>query len=98
LKITDLKDDLFKAGQKSQFKDLGDPADPKKPSEPDWIPELRGKIDWVIATTGVSPEHLNGRQERIKAILKVGTKEASLEQVLELNGKVRPGKEKGHEQ
>jgi len=77
---------------------LGDPRDPSASSEPDWIDEFKEKIDLVILITGDSSERIDDRAQGIEDIFGLNTAEASLRQVIALNGKVRPGEHKGHEQ
>jgi hypothetical protein len=89
---------LFKKGQKAEAISLGDPADAVKHHEPDWLPEFKETIDLIILVTGDSKERVEERVHRINKIFALGTEAASLKSVITLDGAVREGKDKGHEQ
>jgi deferrochelatase/peroxidase EfeB len=97
-KDDDLDDESFQRGQKAESKHLGDPRDPARSSEPNWAPEFRQTIDFVILITGETKEHLAERMQEIERIFGIGTPNPSVKQVIAIQGSVRPGSEKGHEQ
>jgi hypothetical protein len=97
-KHEDLADPYFKSGQKAAAVSLGDPTDPNKPSEPAWIPEFKESIDLVILITGDSRERISERAKFIEEAFGIGTSDASVRVILTLDGAVRPGAERGHEQ
>ena len=77
---------------------MGDPRDPSKSSDPNWIPEFKEKIDLLIMVTGDSFEGIAGRVEGIERIFGITTEQSSVKQIIALDGNVRPGIHKGHEQ
>jgi hypothetical protein len=52
-----LDDAAFARGQKVDSNDLGDPRDPSQSAEPNWIPEFKQKIDFVILITAEETFH-----------------------------------------
>jgi Dyp-type peroxidase family len=94
---SDIKDELFKKGQKIEAISLGDPPDPHKATEPDWLPEFKETIDLIILVTGDNKERVEERVNRINKIFALGTETSCLKTVITLDGAVREGKEKGHE-
>jgi hypothetical protein len=93
-----LDDAAFARGQKADSSDLGDPRDPSQSAEPNWIPEFKEQIDFVILITAETSPSLTERLQRVETILGMNTDKASVRQIIALEGNVRPGPNKGHEQ
>lgn len=77
-------------------------ADPKKFLNDDikaWEPAFRDQvIHGVIFITGNGHHSINHTLKKVKKIFHVGEADASIIEITEVEGKVRPGKEEGHEQ
>ncbi|ETS85594.1 hypothetical protein PFICI_03619 [Pestalotiopsis fici W106-1] len=87
----DIKDGPFKIGQKKDaVEKLGDKLE-------DWDPAFKNDVHGVILVAASHQHVLNRGWDRVKHIFHVGHKDASIEVVKELDGKLRPGAEKGHE-
>ena len=72
----------------NDVKELGDKIE-------DWIPEFKGKqIDGVINVSGDSKDTVDESIERVHDVFSIDT----LREIITLRGKVRPRKQKGHEQ
>lgn len=72
----------------NDIKELGDKIE-------DWIAEFRGKqIDGVINVSGDSKDTVDESIEHVHGVFSLDT----LREIITLRGKVRPKKEKGHEQ
>jgi hypothetical protein len=93
-----LDDAAFARGQKADSYDLGDPRDPSQSAEPNWIPEFKEQLDFVILITGETSHRLTERLQRVETILGINTDKASVRQIIALEGNVRPEPHKGHEQ
>jgi hypothetical protein len=87
----DIKDDAFKLGQQKDAGTLGDKLET-------WDPAFKNEIDGVILVAASHQHVLNRGWDKVKHIFHCGQKDASIEVVKELDGKLRPGAEKGHEQ
>ena len=97
--MTDSLDDTaFAKGQQADSNDLGDPRDPSKSYEPNWIPEFKKQIDSVILITEDSVQRINERVQRAENILGINTEQASVQQIIAFDGAVRPEPYKGYEQ
>ena len=87
----DLKDDGFTAGQLADAKGLGDEMNGN--GTPEWNPQWKQNIDGVLSVAGSSPQSVEKLVHQARAILG-----SSIKDIIALDGHVRPGKEKGHEQ
>ena len=63
-----------------------------------WDPKFKQDIHGVILVTGDSVNHVKETLEKVKGIFSVGHPEATIIEVIELDGQTRPGNEDGHEQ
>jgi deferrochelatase/peroxidase EfeB len=93
----DLGDAIFKQGMLADasagVQGLGDPGVVTGTSvDPDWDPRFKEEIDFLILITGDSPSTISERLHQIERILT-----RSFKVIIQLEGVVRPGVEKGHE-
>lgn len=88
-----LGDAAFSGGMLSDARALGDRFKNKSPA---WDPEFKKEIDGVILVTGQTIAAIEQQLHNVKSIFLGGT--PSIQEIVTLSGKVRPGKEKGHEQ
>ena len=93
-----LDDAAFAKGQKADSKDLGDPRDPSRSAEPNWIPEFKQQIDFVVLITGDSTERITERIRGVETVFGINTDHGSVRQIIALEGNLRPGPKKGFEQ
>ncbi|GAB7361967.1 hypothetical protein MBLNU230_g2004t1 [Neophaeotheca triangularis] len=98
LKKIDLKtnDSAFDAGMRANAASLNDPVKPNT-SEPTWETSFMGKIHGIVLVAGSDTTQVRLKMEEIKSIFKFPGADALVEAVVTVQGKVRPGKEKGHE-
>lgn len=94
----DIKDKAFKEGMLQGAELLGDPLkpDPLKPNTQilDWDQNFKQEIHGLIMVTGDSQKTVDNKLKAIRSTLTPATfKEVHL-----LEGNVRPGDQKGHEQ
>ena len=75
---------------------LGDPL--TSDGSPDWVPAFKYGVDGVILVTGESHETVAEKLAQIEKIFHTGAHHATIHEAIRIVGKVRPGKEKGHEQ
>ncbi|KAL9100162.1 MAG: hypothetical protein Q9163_004427 [Psora crenata] len=99
MEITDdIGDTAFNAGMLADAQRLGDPGSTSSGSfNPDWIPAFKNDVHGVVIVSGDCRHRVAKQLRRIKDIFGAGTHNASIHEVLQLVGDVRPGKEKGHE-
>ncbi|KIM91350.1 hypothetical protein PILCRDRAFT_57880 [Piloderma croceum F 1598] len=93
----DLGDAIFKQGMLADAsagaQGLGDPGVVTGTSvDPDWDPRFKEEIDFLILITGDSTSTISERLHQIEKILA-----GSFKVIIQLEGVVRPGAEKGHE-
>ena len=94
----DIGDQVFTDGQLKDAGNLGDKgATPSTPPS-DWIPAFKGDIHGLIKISADSHETTAKTVSDIKKIFHVGSNDATIHEVIQIIGDVRPGKEKGHEQ
>ncbi|EJC98213.1 Dyp-type peroxidase [Fomitiporia mediterranea MF3/22] len=89
----DLRDGPFNDGQKAHAQPLGDNGKQSLLSfDPDWLLPFKNEVDGVFLITGDSDSTV------LDGINKVNnTFSGSFTEMLKVEGRVRPGKEKGHE-
>lgn len=73
--------------------DLGDPGTQSGATTPQWDPAFLGDIHGVILVTGECQVTVNDLLNQTVNIF-----QSTVKEVIRLEGKVRPGDEKGHEQ
>lgn len=89
---SDLGDTAFVKGQLASAADtLGDDVN-------QWDPDFKKDIHGLILVTGDCTDSVDKKLGQIKALFKVGQKDAGIKEVTHILGHVRPGKENGHEQ
>ncbi|KAI1172119.1 hypothetical protein F4777DRAFT_562962 [Nemania sp. FL0916] len=86
----DIGDDGFKNGMLADAVDLGDDLT-------EWDDSFKEEIHGVIVATANSKSVLDATFHKIRNIFHVGHKDAAIEEVAFLAGRVRPGAESGHE-
>ena len=65
---------------------------------PDWVPAFKQKIDGMILVSGSHRSTVAKSLAEIEKIFNVGKHDATIHELIQIVGDVRPGKEKGHEQ
>lgn len=63
-----------------------------------WDPKFKQDIHGVFLITADSVQRAGETLEKVKGLFSVGHPEATIKEVIELNGQTRPGNEDGHEQ
>ncbi|MCJ1393012.1 hypothetical protein MMC18_005884 [Xylographa bjoerkii] len=89
-------DAAFENGMLADAATLGDPGS-TSPSGPDWIPAFKQHIHGMILVSGDSHKTVTEKLAEVKDIFSVGSHDAIIHEVIHIVGRVRPGKEKGHE-
>ena len=92
-------DQAFDDGMLAGAQALGDP--PKSPSgtfAPNWDPAFTHEIHGLITVTGDCHATVDEKLAQIKKVFSFGAPNATIHQVKQTVGDVRPGKESGHEQ
>ncbi|KAI0353796.1 Dyp-type peroxidase [Trametes cingulata] len=94
----DIGDSAFTGGQLKDAPTLGDQGTTVNGTfVPDWIPAFKSTIHGVILISGDSDVTIAATRLAIEAIFNFGAHNATLHEVITLQGTVRPGAEKGHE-
>lgn len=93
LKVSSMGDGPFNSGMKAVAKDIL--QDPVANGQPKYEPAFMSpdKLHGVILVASNTPEGVNNKLAAIKKVLGSTVKEVDT-----IEGKVRPGKNKGHEQ
>jgi hypothetical protein len=95
----EIGDSAFNAGMLADAEHLGDQGTSSSGKfDPDWIPKFKEEIDGVILVTGDCHTSVKEKVADIKDIFSVGEEDASIHEVLEVVGDVRPGELSAHEQ
>jgi len=90
-------EDPFKTGQKPDaLKNLGDPQ--KADGSLDWDSHFLQEIHGVILISGDSHESIRKKKHEIEHIFGVHSPHASIKEIVNLQGDVRPGDQSAHEQ
>lgn len=84
-------DGPFEAGMLAGASDLGDKGTTSASGfDPAWIPAFKKEIHGVILVTGDRHSTVHRKLEEIEKIFKVGTPDASIHKVIDIEGDVRP--------